>query len=160
MQVRRVPGPDRKSLVVAMEQLNGQTGKVGWFESAKYEDGKPVAGVMAAQEFGVSGRFPPRPFFRPTAAAQKQSWADTSKQVAQAVVRGQMAPGSVLEALCLKAEGDVRQAIINVTSPALKESTIAARKRKLAKGTKFASTIEKPLEASGHALATLTSKVE
>ena len=71
-----------------------------------------------------------------------------------------MPPGAVLEALCLKAEADVRQAIINVTAPALKQSTIDARKRKLAKGTRFKGSIEKPLVASGLALATLTSKVE
>lgn len=160
MRVRRVPGPDRKSLVIAMKQLDGKKGEVGWFESAQYEDGKPVAGVMAAQEFGVSGKIPARPYFRPTAATQKQAWAKTSAEVSKAVIRGQMPPGAVLEALCLKAEADVRQAVINVTSPALKAATVAARKRKAAKGTKFASTIEKPLVASGLALATLTSKVE
>lgn len=66
-------------LAAKLKQLDGVETKVGWFSSARYETGQPVAGVMAIQEFG-SGPIPPRPFFRTTIAEQKQAWADYAAQ--------------------------------------------------------------------------------
>lgn len=163
-QVRRTQGPSRAALVAATVSLGDKQGKVGWFAGKNYEKGQPVAGVAAAQEQGVAGKFPPRPFFRPTADAQAGAWKQTAAQVSKAVIQGHMPPDSLMEALCLKAEGDVRKTITELTSPKLADATVEARKRKLAKGTlvKAGKTmgIEKPLVASGLMLATLTSKVE
>lgn len=162
-KVKRIPGI-RAQVLGAAIALSLKDGKVGWFESATYEGGQPVAGVAYVMEHGSATGIPPRPYFRPTADEQQGAWAQTSAQISRAILRGQMAPGSLMEALCLKAEGDVRAAITKVTSPPLAEATIAARKRKLAKGTliKAGKTmgIEKPLVASGLMLASLTSKVE
>ena len=42
--------------------------RVGFFSTAKYEDGQPVAEVAALDEFGVPGHTPERPFFRQSIA--------------------------------------------------------------------------------------------
>lgn len=164
-RITRTAGPSRAALVAATMQLGDKTGKVGWFESDKYEKGQPVAGIAAVHEFGSASRgIPPRPYFRPTAAEQAQAWKGTAAQVSRAIVQGRLAPGSLMEALCLKAEGDVRATITKLSTPALKEATIDARRRKLADGTKVNAGktmgIAKPLVDSGLMLATLTSKVE
>ncbi len=141
--------------------LNGAEGKVGWFESAKYPSGAPVAGVAQVQEFGSPARkIPPRPFFRTTVTEKQNDWAATSKQLAQAAVRGDIAANKMIPALCLAAEGHVRATITKLIDPPLKQSTIAARKRKLANGGVGAkSTIGKPLVETGILLNTLTSQV-
>lgn len=164
-RITRTAGPGRAALVAATVQLGDKTGKVGWFESDKYEKGQPVAGIAAVHEFGSTSRgIPPRPYFRPTAAEQAQEWKATAAQVSKAIVQGHIPPGGLMEALCLKAEGDVRATITKLSSPALKASTVQARKDALAKGTLVRKGktmgIEKPLVASGLMLATLTSKVE
>lgn len=161
MKISKTAGPARRVILGAAVELGQRTGRVGWFPSAKYEDGTPVAGVAAVQELGSASQgIPPRPFFRPTADESTQEWATTAKGLSQAVMRGQMAPGNLFEQLCLKAEGDVRATITKLQDPALAPETIAARKRKLAKGKAPKSTIEKPLVDSGLMLATLTSQVE
>ncbi len=53
-----------KRLQKALSAADKSDLQVGWFESAKYDDGTPVAGVAAIQEFGsAKNRIPPRPFF-------------------------------------------------------------------------------------------------
>lgn len=160
----RTPGPARKHILGAALELGQKTGKVGWFESAKYADGTPVAGVAYVQEFG-GRRIPPRPTLRPTADTQAGEWSKTAATVSKAVMRGQLQPTALFEALCLKAEGDVREAITKLTSPPLAESTIAARRRRLAPGSEVVDVppvmgIAKPLVDTGILLNTLTSKVE
>lgn len=161
MKVTRVAGPSRATILGAAVQLGQQSGKVGWFPSARYADGTPVAGVAAVQELGSASQgIPPRPYFRPTADAQANEWARISAGYARMVMRGQIRPADMFEGLCLAAEGAVRETITKLQTPALAEETIAARKRKLAKGKPPAMTIEKPLVDSGLLLATLTSQVE
>lgn len=166
-KITRTSGPSRASILGAAIGLSQTDGKVGWFESARYEGGKPVAGIAAVQEYGSASRgIPPRPYFRPTAEEQRPAWGKTAEQVSKAIIQGHMPPGALMEALCLKAESDVRRAIIAVTTPALKPATIAARKRKLAPGSKISAPtqktmgITKPLVDSGLMLATLTSRIE
>jgi hypothetical protein len=161
VKVNKTPGPARRVILGAAVDLGQRTGRVGWFPSAKYEDGTPVAGVAAVQELGSASQgIPPRPFFRPTGDEKSKEWAATAKGLSRAVMRGQLAPANLFEQLCLSAEGDVRATITKLQTPALAPETIAARKRKLTKGKAPKSTIEKPLVDSGYLLATLTSQVE
>ena len=39
--VTRTPGPDKKSLQILTKGLQGKQGRVGWFQSAHYENGTP-----------------------------------------------------------------------------------------------------------------------
>lgn len=144
----------------AVKGLDGAQGRVGWFPSAKYEGGQPVAGIAAVQEFGSPARnIPPRSFFRTTATEKRESWAHTVEQVSRAAAQGKIEPGRVIEAVALAAEGHVRETITKIQSPPLKTATIDARKRRLANGGAGAqATIAKPLVDTGILLNTLTSE--
>lgn len=165
-RVTRSPGPDRRSLLEAMRVVGSQSGQVGWFESARYEKGQPVAGVAFVQEKGSAKMgIPARPYFQPTADRQREAWARIVGQVSKAAIQGKTPPGSIMELLCLRAEGDVRMTITKVTTPALSERTIKARKRRLAPGSKVVAVagvlgIAKPLVDTAIMLNTLTSRIK
>lgn len=176
MQVTRKAGKI-EAMREAIKGLDGVDAKVGWFESSKYEDGTPVAGVAYVQEFGSAKRsIPPRPFFRTTATEKRGDWAKTAEAVSRAVIQGKIAPDSVSEALALAAEGHVRSTITKITEPALSPITIELRRIRRAGGTVTGKTVgeaakasksaffesaggseAKPLVDTGYMLATLTS---
>lgn len=148
MSVRRVRGPASASRAVAvLNGLDGIEGKVGWFESARYKDGTPVAYVATIHEHGA-GPIPARPFMRPAVAEHGPAWMQTMAEGARAALAGSVSPEAVLEAVTLRAAGDVGKAIKAVTSPALKPMTI---KRK---------GFAKPLVDTGQMLQSVTGKVE
>lgn len=148
MTVRRVKGPASiDTIVAALNGLDGIEGKVGWFETAHYPDGTPVAYVAAIHEHGA-GPIPARPFMRPAVAENGANWMDLMAQGAKAAVNGTMSPVAVLEAVTLKAAGDVGKAIRAVTSPPLKPMTIARK------------GFDKPLVDTGQMLQSVTGKVE
>ena len=72
--------------------------RVGIFESAKYEDGTPVAAVAFWNEYGTA-RIPPRPFFRNTIAEHKDEWPK------QAAALMEANGGDVRQTLELMGEG-------------------------------------------------------
>lgn len=111
---------------VAFKQLDGLRGKTGWFETAKYTTGVPVAYVAAIQEHGF-GPIPPRPFMRPTVAAKGQSWMELFGQGAKAVLDGRFTASQVMESVALKAASDVAKTISEISSPPLSQLTLAAR---------------------------------
>jgi hypothetical protein len=149
-----------------VKALDHSQSKVGWFPSAVYEGGQPVAGIAHVQEFGSPSRgIPPRLGMRATATERRPEWAKTAEKVSRAAAQGKIAPGQVMEAVAMYAGGQVGTTISKVTSPALKQATIDARKRRLAdkgkslkgaKGAAGVAGIEKPLVDSGILLATLS----
>lgn len=162
-----------------LEALAGLQAKVGWFESAKYEDGTPVAYVAAIQQSGY-GPIPPRPFMNLTPAQEKQL-REIAQDCSQRVIEGTMTPHDAMETLALVAEGFIAQNIADVTSPPLSPITIELRHMKqkdpdlvvtgatvgeAARRVKEPGYIPpsgvstKPLNESGHMIATLTSVVE
>lgn len=150
------------ALKQAVKTLDGAQGRVGWFPSAVYESGAPVAGVAYVQEFGSPAKgIPPRLGMRNTATEKRQDWAKTAETISRAAAQGKLPAENVMPAVCLAAEGAVREAITKVTAPSLKQSTIDARKRRLANGGKGAkASIAKPLVDTGILLNTLTSETE
>lgn len=181
MKVTQTPSPEGRQLKQAIAGLGKAKGRVGWFPSAKYEDGTPVAGVMAVQEHGsAKQKIPPRPYFRPTAQQQQTAWAKLATGAARAVVNGKLPPDGPMRVLTMQAESDVRDAIIAVNSPALSILTLLARKHRKNTGRKVAGGKElgevdragrkdgppdvsgvstKPLNDTGLALATLSHEV-
>lgn len=150
-----------EALRQTVKSLDGATGRVGWFPSAVYEGGQPVAGIAAVHEFGSASRgIPPRPFFRTTSAEKRQEWANTAEQLARAAALGKIKPDAVIEGVAMAAGGHVRATITKIQAPALKTATVQARKNRLADGGKSAkSTIEKPLVDTGIMLNTLSYEV-
>ena len=152
MAVRHVPGPSAATLSVALKELDGLVGKTGYFDTATYPDGTPVAYVAAIHEYGyAAGGIPPRPTMRPTAAekgAQGGAWAQVAAKGAKACLNGLTTPAAALEALTLVAAGDVGKAIVALTAPPLKPRTIAAK------------GFAKPLVDTGQMLQSVTGVVE
>lgn len=125
MAVKRT-GPGVAKLVAALAELDGVQAKTGWFETAKYDTGVPVAYVATIQEFG-SGAIPARPFMRPTVAAKRQEWLGLLADGARAVLTGGANPVQVMEAVALQAAGDVAKTIQGITSPPLSPLTVARK---------------------------------
>ena len=62
-------GEKLKATLAKAEQARNKRVKVGFFSTAKYQDGTPVANVAAIQEFGApEAGIPERPFFRQSIA--------------------------------------------------------------------------------------------
>lgn len=146
MSVRRA-GPGAARLVAALKGLDGLQARTGWFETAKDASGVPVATKAAAHEFGTA-RIPARPFMRPTVAEKKRPWLDQLAQGSKAVLRGEAQPAQVLEAVALRAAGDVAKKIKTVNTPPLSPKTV---KRK---------GFDKPLVDTGQMIQSVTGVVE
>ena len=123
--------------------------EVGFFDTAVYPSGVPVAYVASVHEFGW-GPIPARPFMRPAMNANRNKWQSNFLGGFKAVVNGQLTTRQVLDQMGMKISGQIKESIQAVTSPPLQDSTIEARLSKLANGGKGAQgTISKPLVATG-----------
>lgn len=160
-EVRRVPGPAAAPLKAALAGIDGKVGKVGWFATATYPGGVPVALVAAVNEYGwPEHNIPPRLGMRATAERCEAAWARVAQGAAKAVLAGKMTPHDAMELIGAKAAGDIRKNIAHVTSPPLKVNTIKARLAGKKQGRVVSITIAKPLVRTGHLLNTLTNTVE
>ncbi len=101
--------------------------QVGWFDGVNYEDGKPVAGIAALNEFG-SKTAPARPFIRPAVADNQSKWADIYAQMARQWISGSGDYAGVLTTVGLVAEADIRNAIVTGDHQALSPITLALRR--------------------------------
>lgn len=160
MAVVRRTGGDSQRLEQIITGISDFRSKVGFFESAKYEDGTPVAYVAAIQEFGSpQNQIPPRSFMRKTISEKTTEWKSLLKSGAKAILAGNETSESVIEKIGLLAAGDIRKTISEITEPALKESTIKARMRKRA-NKKTVGNLTKPLVDSGLMLASVQNVTE
>ena len=143
----------------ALEKLADQIKKskieVGFFESAKYPDGTPVAYVAAIQEFGYpAGNIPSRPFFR-NAISQNDGWKPLATKAMSAVVEGRIELNQALNQMGLKMAADVKDSITDGSYEALKQSTLDARQsRKRTQGV-----ASKPLIDTAQMLQSVTYAV-
>lgn len=134
LHVVRKPG-DMQRVKQAIKDLERTSTRVGWFESAKYPEGTPVAYVATIQEFGyAAGGIPPRPFFRPTILAQQGAWKLLMGQAVKGMIAGNRTAYQVMELMGLQGAGDVRKTISTITSPPLSLLTLMARKARLEYG--------------------------
>lgn len=138
-----------RKLNVALKDLHGVNGRVGYVEPATYPDGPSVALVAAVQELGhgPSG-IPPRPTLGPTIEAKAPTYRDQFAKGARAILRGEQTALTVMEAMVLVAAGDVKQSISELQSPPLKPATIRR------KGS------AKPLIESGQMIQAVTGVAE
>ncbi len=124
-----------KALEKLADQIKKSKLEVGFFETAIYPDGTPVAYVAAIQEFGnPAGNNPSRPFFR-NAISQNDGWKDLANKAMNAVIEGRMELNQALNQMGLKMGADVQESIADGSYEALKQSTLDARQsRKRTKG--------------------------
>lgn len=160
MKVKRIPGEGKAILEKIIVEGKDTQGKVGFFESAKYENGTPVAQVAVTQEFGDPEKnIPPRPFFRNAIAENQTAWKALVSKLIRAVVKGKITYHEAIEMIGLTAAGHVRKSISVLTAPALAESTIRARLRKRADG-KTIGLLTKPLVDSKIMINSVTNLTE
>ena len=116
--------------------------EVGFFESAKYENGEYVANVAKIQEYGTL-KIPARPFFRNAIAKNGAKWLTFMKNQ---FTSNQNLDLSLNQAGEL-ARGDIVASIMQTNNPPNAEATIKA------KGS------SKPLINTGFMRASVTFKV-
>lgn len=135
---------NKGQMTEAMIRIKGLSGgelRVGIFESAKYKDGTPIAGVAAVQELGSPKMgIPPRPFFRTTAEEKREEWKDLFRRAAVAVLEGKLTSEDALDRIGLQVAGQVRAKIETINTPALSPVTLHLRKLKQQGGEDFEVT--------------------
>lgn len=162
--------PNLDVLIDRLEALEGLSSKIGWFESAKYDEGTPVAAVAVQNEFGnPQQNIPPRPFMRPTIATNENSWKRYLQESSIDVINGTKTPAVIMEEVSALAAGQIRDSISDLHAPTLSPVTIRLRLKALGKDfsqekiSDYQSdnhTITKPLVFTGLLLNTITYIVE
>jgi hypothetical protein len=155
VKITSTAGPAKTALDEILKSANKLTAKVGWFPSAKYPDGTPVAQVAAWNEFGVHAR----PFMRPTIAAKQTEWKVQLKRELKRVTNGKQSVADAMESVASTADGAFRKAISEVTAPPLSLATIRARAKSRGKKS-IAGVSTKPLVDTRLMINTLTHTVE
>ncbi len=148
MAVTRKAGPAKARFEKALKALQDSDAKVGWFETAKYNDknNTQVAYVATIMEYGYAPKnIPARPIMQPTIAKHAEEWKALIRSGAKAILAGNATTDSVLNSVGSLVMGQIKETIINTTSPPLKDATIAARKRQRA-DKKTTGSLTKPLE--------------
>lgn len=118
-----------KILAKNLESLSTKEVKAGWFASAVYEGGTPVAYVATIQEYGW-GPIPPRPFMRPTIVKREKTWRDFMLVGSRAVLAGKETVDVVMDKFGALAAGDVAKTITEIWSPPLSPITLELRARR------------------------------
>jgi hypothetical protein len=125
----KIKGGDRisqKLRDLAAKVGHPATLRVGILEGAKYPNGTPVALVGAIQEFGAPrAGIPPRPFMRTTIAKHKDEWP---KAMADLLKDNDLDVNKTLASTGEAIAGQIRQSIVDVTSPPLSPVTLMLRK--------------------------------
>ena len=145
----RREGPGTTKVLATLEGLDGLEGKVGWFESAHYPGGTPVAYVATIHEFGT-GRIPARPFMRPAVADHGGEWIDLIGHGVKASMMGGPSPAEVLELVMLQAAGNVAEKIQSLPPLDPKASAVTIKRKGHSKA----------LIDTGQMFASVTGKVE
>lgn len=145
-QITRINGPGKKQLEKALKSLKNADASVGWFPSAKYSNGIPVAYVAYINEHGYPPKnIPARSFMQPTINKYKEEWKGLIHSGAKAIIAGNQTTITVLNQIGSLAVGQIQKTISEVTQPALKPATIKARLRQRA-DKKTVGLLTKPLE--------------
>ncbi len=114
-------------------QMEKVEAKIGWFPSAKYPDGTPVAYVAAIQEFGAPEvSIPARPFLKPTVARDKAMWVSQLGRGVKDVLADRLNGHDVFSAIATAGAQGVQKTIASIHAPPLSPLTIMLRGMKLA----------------------------
>jgi hypothetical protein len=168
MKIIRTKTTVGKNLTVALKQLDGLEGRVGWFKDARYEEykengekkgGEYVAFIAAQNEYGNPNKnIPARPFMRPTIREQKNKWLAFAAKLSGQVLEGKLYAHQAMESIAVMAENDVLKKIASIYTPPLAPITIEKRIARYSNQNKLGN-LYKPLVDTGHMIATLTHEV-
>lgn len=148
-----------RTVRAALKELDGVVGKVGYFDTAKYADGTPIAYVAAIQEMGyAAGGIPARPTLGPAIDANLDKYRKAMEYGAKKVLAGEITATEALELVVEAAAGDVRVAISELTDPPNAPSTI--RQKGHSKPLIGGSVVVGKGHTGGQMLAAVASAVE
>lgn len=150
--------------------------EAGWFETAKYENGAPVGGIAAVQNYGavinqnvsekqrkflmLLGIFlkkttttlhiviPATHFWENCQKENKEKWKKLLQDAWKSVFLGNIEPDKAMDIIGQAIEGDIRKAIKDVDSPPLSPLTIESKKRPY-KDQNTVGNLTKRLENTG-----------
>jgi hypothetical protein len=150
---------------------NPGTLRVGFLESATYDDGKPVAMIAAIQNFGAPAKgIPPRPFFSNMIAEKGPKWPE---QLGQLLKANGMDAKKALAMMGEGIAGQLRQSIVDTNSPPNSPVTDLLKQRFPMGGQTFDDVLTarrdvaagvnapagKPLVQSGHMLGSVDFEI-
>lgn len=164
-----------------LKELDDFEVQAGWFENTTYEDGKPIGGIAAVQNYGAhinvtpkmraflhylgihlkdsTGEIviPARPFM--DNAKKRIQGEEGQRMVMQEIFRvldGRQTMIAATDRLGLWAQGIIQEEIKNITTPPLSNATIEIRNNEYQSKSKNKST--KPLNTSGLMFSTVQHK--
>ena len=140
--------------------------EAGWTaESGSYPTGENVANIAILQEYGGTGKsgnvIPPRPFVRPTVAAQGNKYVNFAQKSIIAAMKKGESPLSVMAMLAERIAADLKKSILAVFEPPLAPLTIKLRRERWADaGTDngYGGILEKPLIDTGRMINSVQTK--
>jgi hypothetical protein len=154
MEIKKIQHIDLSNIA---NFFGGHKVTAGFFESAKYANGTPVAYIAAIQEFGYpEGNIPSRPFFRNAIKANEQKWGDIAGRLIESAIEGKLSESQALEQLGSMIKGDIQESIIDGDFESLKQSTLVARQSR----KRTAGVANKPLIDTGHMMRSVDYTVE
>lgn len=147
MPVVHKAGPGKAILERALASIDGRIGRVGWFSSAKYEDGTSVAYIASIHEFGYpTGGITPRLGLRNLVKDKRPQWSAICLRGAKAVFKGETQADYILHLIGSVAVGDIQKHIAHVQYPVLAPRTLEARAYRMhIKPDELTGTGAKPL---------------
>ncbi len=173
-----------EDLKKVFKEADGQSAKVGWFEGVNYEDGTPVAGIAAQNEYGNPAlSIPARSFMRPAIDEHSSEWSNIMAKGAKAASEGSVTMNQVFTVLGEKVSAQIKNKIVSGNHAPLSPITIALRKHRdngvkitgsfvgavagaIARGETGVGQLgdqshgnKDPLRDSGYMIATLSSEV-
>ena len=154
-----------KTLENAIVALKKKSVKIGWFPSARYEDGTPVAYIATIHEYGYEAKnIPRRSFMRPTVIRCLNQWKRLARGYVSEIIHGKRTVDGALQLLGSTIQGQIQRSIDLVHTPVLKRKTIEARiarSRNYRRATKAqARGLVKPLNDTGLMRSTVSYEIE
>lgn len=122
-----IQGDGLERLRTGLQSIGKASLGVGFFDTAVYPGGTPVAYVASIQEFGW-GPIPPRSFMRTTVAEKRNVWEKNFVSGFKAVLNGTINVNQVYEQIGMRIVGDIKRKISSIQDPALSPLTLMARK--------------------------------
>jgi len=160
--------------------------QAGWFENSKYDNGAPVGGVAAVQNFGavinqnvtekqrkflmLLGIFlkkstttlniviPPTHFMENCQKENKEKWRKLIQDAWKSVFLGNIEPDKAMEMIAMQIEGDLVKSFVAVNEPPLSPLTIEGKKRPY-KDQKTVGNLTKRLSGTGQMLNAISHEV-
>jgi hypothetical protein len=161
--------------------------KAGWFEQSKYNNGMPIGGIAAVQNYGaiihqavtekqrvllhylgfhlkkttsdITIVIPPTHFMENCQTENKEKWRKAIQDLWKMVFLGNLSPDKAMEQMGMLLEGDIARQITDGDYPPDKPSTVQNKLNRY-KNKKTSGNLDKRLVDTGTMLNALSHQVE